>query len=175
MMKKPSAGDGASNISNSVLIGPNVGRYATASNILMIDNALRASEADALVKALVYGVFDAATANQSVRINGHLRAGGGPGYALHQSYAAVDNAGVTVIAGGTGDVTATVTFMYAVYAITGTDSTGGTVTLEPSDSFVLYNDGTDVLTIAVDAGGQVTVARTAGADTFNVALQGVWL
>lgn len=55
----------------SVYLGYGSGYYETGSNKLFIDNAKRASEADARTKALIYGIFDAATANQFLTINGH--------------------------------------------------------------------------------------------------------
>jgi len=60
---------------NNVFIGNYAGYYETGSNKLFIDNAQRASEADARLKALMYGVFDAATANQYLYINGTLVVG----------------------------------------------------------------------------------------------------
>jgi len=57
-----------------VFIGYGAGYYETLANKLFIDNATRANEADARAKALIYGVFDALTANQSVVINGALTA-----------------------------------------------------------------------------------------------------
>jgi len=68
-----------------------------------------------------------------------------------------------------------ITLLYAVYALTGTDAAGGTVTLEAGDSINIYNDGVDVLTAAVSAGGVATIQRTAGADTFDVNMTGVWV
>lgn len=56
--------------SGNVFIGDSAGYYETGSRKLFIDNTSRASEADARLKALIYGVFDAAVANQSVVING---------------------------------------------------------------------------------------------------------
>lgn len=52
-----------------VALGYSAGYYETGSNKLFIDNAARASEADGRVKALVYGVFDAVAANQSLVVN----------------------------------------------------------------------------------------------------------
>jgi len=60
------AGDG------NVFIGDLAGYYETGSNKLFIDNDNRTDEADARVKALIYGIFDAATANQYLYVNGHL-------------------------------------------------------------------------------------------------------
>lgn len=55
-----------------VALGWNAGYYETGSNKLFIDNAPRASEADGRAKALVYGIFDPAVANQRFFINGVL-------------------------------------------------------------------------------------------------------
>ena len=55
--------------SGSVMIGHEAGYYETASNKLFIDNDKRTDEADGRVKALIYGIFDAATANQVLTIN----------------------------------------------------------------------------------------------------------
>ncbi|MDP3882634.1 MAG: tail fiber domain-containing protein, partial [Candidatus Staskawiczbacteria bacterium] len=53
----------------NVFLGYQAGYYETGSSKLFIDNQQRASEADAITKALMYGVFDAATANQILTIN----------------------------------------------------------------------------------------------------------
>ena len=53
----------------NVFIGNYAGYYETQSNKLFIDNAQRASEADGRLKALIYGVFDAAVANQQLTFN----------------------------------------------------------------------------------------------------------
>lgn len=58
------------NGSGNVFIGNHAGYYETGSDKLIIDNAQRASEADARAKALIYGVFDAAVANQALTFNG---------------------------------------------------------------------------------------------------------
>ena len=56
----------------NVAIGNTAGRYETGDNKLFIDNTARANEADGRIKALIYGIFAAATANQWLRINGHF-------------------------------------------------------------------------------------------------------
>ncbi len=55
----------------NVFLGYQAGYYETGSNKLFIDNQKRASESDARTKALVYGVFDATVANQSLLVNGN--------------------------------------------------------------------------------------------------------
>jgi len=59
--------------SGNVFLGSSAGYFETGSNSLYVDNVTRASLADAKVKALVYGVFDAAVANQFLVVNGALR------------------------------------------------------------------------------------------------------
>jgi hypothetical protein len=71
----------------SVAIGYNAGFYETGTCKLFIDSFARASEADARIKALIYGVFDAATANQYLTINGHFN------ILLSEVLAAANNAG----------------------------------------------------------------------------------
>lgn len=56
----------------NVFIGKQAGYYETGNNKLFIDNAKRTNEADGRVKALVYGVFDAAVANQMLTVNGRV-------------------------------------------------------------------------------------------------------
>lgn len=63
--------------SSNVALGAYAGYYETGSNKLFIDNAQRASEADGREKALVYGIFDAAVANQRLNINASVGIGGG--------------------------------------------------------------------------------------------------
>lgn len=59
--------------SSNVFLGYNSGYYETGSNTLMIDNAPRTNAADARIKALIYGGFDASPINQYVTINGSVR------------------------------------------------------------------------------------------------------
>jgi len=66
----------ATTSTGNVFLGPNAGFYETASSRLFIDNATRSNLSDARVKALVYGIFDAAVANQYLTINGQLQVAG---------------------------------------------------------------------------------------------------
>ena len=52
-----------------VFLGKDAGYYETGSSKLFIDNALRANEADGRIKALIYGVFAAAVADQDLVFN----------------------------------------------------------------------------------------------------------
>lgn len=54
----------------NVMLGSYAGYWETGSNKLFIDNAQRANEADGRAKALIYGVFANATADQKITING---------------------------------------------------------------------------------------------------------
>ena len=56
----------------NVSIGFQSGYYETGSNKLFIDNQPRGGEADARIKALIYGVFNSNPDNQNVRINAIL-------------------------------------------------------------------------------------------------------
>jgi hypothetical protein len=69
--------------SGCVAIGRYAGFYETGSNKLFIDNDTRANEADGREKALVYGIFDAATANQLLRFNANVGIGVNPTVKLH--------------------------------------------------------------------------------------------
>jgi hypothetical protein len=77
------AGYTATAASSNVMIGYGAGYYETASNKLFIDNALRASEADGRVKALIYGVFDASPANQTLTFNASVGINVPPVVAYH--------------------------------------------------------------------------------------------
>jgi hypothetical protein len=63
------AGFTGTTLASSVCIGYQAGYYETGTNKLFIDNQSRASEADGRVKALVYGVFAATVADQSITFN----------------------------------------------------------------------------------------------------------
>jgi len=60
------------NATGNVLLGYKSGYYETGNNKLFIDNAARTNESDARTKALIYGVFDAAVANQRLTINARI-------------------------------------------------------------------------------------------------------
>lgn len=57
---------------DNVFLGYKSGYYETGNSKLFIDNAPRASEADARVKALMYGVFASTTAGQSLYHNSNV-------------------------------------------------------------------------------------------------------
>ena len=65
----PSAGYSQTSGGLNVFIGNYAGYYESGSNKLFIDNDARASEADGREKALIYGVFNSAVANQELRFN----------------------------------------------------------------------------------------------------------
>jgi len=58
--------------SKNIFLGSYAGFYETGSYKLFIDYAPRASEADGRIKALVYGIFAAAVADQDLTINGQV-------------------------------------------------------------------------------------------------------
>ena len=59
--------------SDNVFLGYGAGYYETGDNHLWIDNQSRASLVDGQTKALLYGTFDAAPANQRLVLNGQLQ------------------------------------------------------------------------------------------------------
>ena len=67
-------GAGLNQVSGSgcVFLGQAAGWFETGSNVLIIDNTARANLGDGHAKALIYGTFDAAVANQQITINGAL-------------------------------------------------------------------------------------------------------
>lgn len=76
--------------SASVFLGNRAGYYETLSNKLFIDNDQRANEADGRIKALIYGVFNASTANQVLRFNAQT---------INMSYLPISSVGLA-----TGDI-----------------------------------------------------------------------
>lgn len=98
----------------------------------------------------------------------------GPGRCASWGYNGVDGTAQTIIADGTGDVTEGITVQYVASEVTGADSYGGTVYLEPGDSWVVCTDDTNILTLACAANGSVTVQRTAGTDTYKFTAWLVW-
>ncbi len=82
-------------------------------------------------------------------------------------------AAATALAVGTiGNV---VTVTYVVAEEVGTDTGGGVVTLEPGDSFNIVTDGTNICTLSCTAGGGLTIARSAGADSYTASLWVVYV
>ncbi|KKL14356.1 hypothetical protein LCGC14_2516480 [marine sediment metagenome] len=76
----------------------------------------------------------------------------------------------TIIADGTGDVTAILVALVVVEASDG-NTDAGFVYVRNNDSTVIYSDGTDECTLAVSAAGAATLQRTAGSTlTFDVIL-----
>lgn len=63
-----------SSTGQNVFIGYSAGYYETGNNKLFIDNRNRSNEATGRTSALIYGVFDATPANQTLTINGVLTA-----------------------------------------------------------------------------------------------------
>lgn len=98
----------------------------------------------------------------------------GPGRCAAWGYNGVDGTARYIINNGAGDVTEGVTVQYVASEVTGTDSYGGVVYLEPSDSFAICTDGTNTLTIACASDGSLYVQRSSGTDTFKFSCWAVW-
>lgn len=55
-----------------VFLGYGAGHYETGANKLFIDNNVRSNEADGRIKAMIYGEFASATANQNLFLNANV-------------------------------------------------------------------------------------------------------
>ena len=98
------------------------------------------------------------------------------GYYGFWNHNAVVGSALTVIPNATGDVTSNITVLYSVKPSTGTAS-GGVVNIPLNADSIIWSDdaGANTLTLTVAADGSVTIARSAGAYTYGVALSMVWI
>jgi len=85
----------------------------------------------------------------------------------------VDAEEVVLVRDSAYDVTGILFVMAAIKASNG-EVDAGVSYVENDDSVDLWDDGTNVLTLAVAANGQATLQRTAGSLTFDVTLGMVW-
>jgi hypothetical protein len=99
----------ASTVSGCVALGNWAGGRETASNKFFVDNQDRTSEALGRSMSLIYGVFDAAVANQELRFNagkmgffGHAAAAQ-PAKASHNNWAALSDVVAALVAIGIFD------------------------------------------------------------------------
>lgn len=98
----------------------------------------------------------------------------GPGYGGFWTWNDLDDNARAIIPNGAGDATAGITAIYYL-SESGGGRDGGIVTVDNGAGVDLYDDGVDVCTLTVNADGSVTIVRSAGAATFDVALQMVWI
>lgn len=173
-----SAGENLTTATGCIYLGYYAGYgQTTESNRLLIDNQQRASAAVELTHSIIYGTMAANPEDQQLTANvGAFTTGNDntPSYGGYRMANDVAGAAVTIIANGTGDVTVGLQAMYFVSESAG-GTGGGSATCLNNASVDLYDDGTDVLTLAVAADGSVTLQRTAGAATFDVSLWLVWI
>ena len=159
----------------ATMLGLNVNTTGTAAAgfggaiALNLESSTTADQAAAALKWLW---TDATHATRTSRADIETT---GPGKCAAWGYNGIDGTARTMIANGTGDVTEGVTVQYVASEVTGADSYGGVVYLEPSDSFVINTDGTNALTLACAADGSLTVQRTAGTDTYKFQCWMVWV
>jgi hypothetical protein len=73
-----------------------------------------------------------------------------------------------------GNVLAIATVLYAV-SESGGGTSGGSTTCLRGATVNLYTDGVDIYTLAVSAGGAVSVYRSAGAAVFDARIYLVWI
>jgi len=97
-----------------------------------------------------------------------------PGHRQLLGAETVAGVAVEIIANGATDVTAGLYAIVLVKPSTGAVDYGATYCANNS-SVELFNDGTDVLTLAVAADGSATLQRTVGSSlTFDVTLEAIW-
>lgn len=119
-----------------------------------------------------------ATDNTNATRNYALRettypAAGAVGYRELWSQTAI--AGTSLVVLAAGRITEAVTIQYTAAEITGAVVSGGIAVLEPSDTLDILSDGTSILTLTVSAGGELSIARSAGTDTFKAVLSMVYI
>lgn len=140
------AGYGLTTTSFNIMVGYGAGFFETGSYKLFIDDATRASEADARVKALIYGEFAAAVDNQLLRVNGAVEMLAGQ--VVDQ---VTKSAAYTATAGD-----------YVILCDTDTAGAAFTITLPAAAShagrvYYVKNTGTSKFDVTVDANGAETI------------------
>ena len=144
---------------NNVFVGQQAGYYETGSNKLFIDNAKRTNEADARTKALLYGIFDATTANQYLTLNGQLQ---------------VTGIGNSYISGRVGiGTTAPTTNLQVSQGTTGpgtvSNSAGGTTVTGVGTQFTNTFKVGDTITIPASTGQAVVISAIASDTSMTTA------
>ena len=86
----------------------------------------------------------------------------------------IDNEEVIIVRDGSYDVTARLDIFCTIKCSDG-NKDGGISYCNNNDSVALWNDGTDVLTLAVAANGQAALQRTAGTKTFDITFRAIWI
>ena len=86
----------------------------------------------------------------------------------------IDDEAVELVSDSAYDVTAILAVHAAIKASDGNKQAGVSY-VENNDSAPLWDDGTNVLTLAVASNGSATIQRTAGTLTFDVTLRMTWI
>jgi len=106
---------------------------------------------------------------------GHFHQFGAVSGLMHWEYNGLAGVAQTIIPNAAGDVTEMIYVQSVVTEVTGAGREGHTSWVEPGGSQIIYDDGVDTVTLSVAAAGNVTIVRTAGADTFRVSLWLMWI
>jgi hypothetical protein len=159
------------------------GRYAGDSVAQMVVRRDGANDAAAVefqtqpaggaltTRLIVDSVGNVAIGNFAAQGKLHLH--DGVGGMLFVSKTAVAATAVTLIANGTGDVTAGLRFQ-GVVVTSGGDVDQPSGSMGVGDDVAIYEDGSDTLHLRVNANGSVDVRRTGGSLTYTVVLFLVW-
>lgn len=130
-----------------VFLGNDAGYWETAAKKLFIDYNARASEADGRVKALVYGIFDASTANQYFTINGHFIGLENSGIGTR-----VPNKTLSVNLGSAG------AFSLIYDNAVGTETVFSDFKLDSNGTLTLHQNGEDEIQVFQDSGSEGIVS-----------------
>lgn len=98
----------------------------------------------------------------------------GPGYGGFVSLEDVDDTPTTIIPDGTWDVTSGLTAIYRL-SESGGGVDGNVVMVANGGNVNIYDDGVDIFNLAVAADGSVTVVRSQGAATADIAIWLAWI
>jgi len=140
---------------NSIYLGNTAGRDETGSAVLFIDSLDRGSEAAGRTDSLIYGVFNATPASQTLALNANV----GVTYLLSRSQATKDAAYTAATeeylfcdaTGGAFSITLPAVSAGLQYTIKKTDSSANAVTIDGNASETIDGELTQILTTQYDA------------------------
>jgi hypothetical protein len=148
--------------SGNVALGYSAGFYESGSNALYIDNQDRGSSANDKANALVYGVFDAAVANQRLTFNALTTVNGK--FATTESVATLSN-------GANQNVAVTTSFVNIIGPSAGF-GIGGIAAPTTGQKVTFFSAVNQVMTVNYEDGGSTATNRITTSTLANVACGG---
>jgi hypothetical protein len=107
--------------------------------------------------------------------HGLLHVAGSVGGVIYWDSDSVDDTVITIIPDGPQDVKRGVSYSILIAENTGSGTGGHRSGIAPGETKIMYNDGTDVLTLNCASDGSLTIYRESGSDTFKVVLWLYWM